>query len=124
MFINVTGLKRQLNIESDYTADDILLQLLCDAAEQAVINYCNAVVSDTTGSTTGTTLNLSGSTMNLTITDYTKPHTDVSIAVVQAAYLLAAHLYVNRQVVSFSQGVEIPFTISYLLDPYKNWVII
>jgi hypothetical protein len=120
MFTNITELKRQLNIEPEYTSNDAYLQLLCDVAESAVISYCDAIVSGTTG----TTLNLSGTTHNITMTGYQGNHTDVSIAVVQATYLIAANLFVNRQPVSFGQPYEIPYTFRFLLDPYKNFVVV
>lgn len=126
LYTTISNLKKQLNIEDSYTGDTTILTTILNATEQAVVNYCNAIVqiSGFTGST-GTTsvLNLSGTTMNVNMTGYTKTHTNVSIAVVQATYLLAAHLYVNRQIVSFAQGFEIPFTYRFLLDPYKNFVI-
>jgi hypothetical protein len=120
LYTTLSGLKQQLNIEPTYTTDDTILATILNASEQAVINYLNPFV---TGLTTGITLNLSGTTVNVNMSGYTKSHTTVSIAVVQATYLLAAHLYTNRQIVSFTQGVEIPFTYRFLLDPYKNFVI-
>ena len=122
MYTNVTSLKRQLNIESEYTSDDPILQLMLDASEQAVVNYCNAII--TLSGDTGTTLNLSGSTHNITMNGYSGKHTDVSVAVQQATYLIAANLYVNRSPVVFGQPYELPMSFKFLLDPYKNFVLI
>jgi hypothetical protein len=120
MFTQIQLLKRQLNIEANYTDEDSYLQTLLDVSEQAVINYCNAFVSGTTG----TTLNLSGSTHNITMVGYTGKHTDVAMPVTQATYLIAANLYVNRSPVSFGQPYELPLNFRWLLDPYKFFYII
>jgi hypothetical protein len=128
MYTNIIGLKRQLNIEKEYTEDDAILQTILDASESAVVSYCNAIiqVSGYTSGSTGTTsvLNLSGATHNISMSGYAGAHTDVSVAVQQATYLVAANLYVNRSIVSFAQGVEIPYTLQFLLCPYKNFVIV
>jgi len=120
MFTNIQSLKRQLNIEANYTNDDAYLQLLLDVSEQAVINYCDAIVSGNTG----TTLNLSGTTHNISMNGYLGNHTDVSIAVAQGVYLIASNLYVNRTPVSFGQPYEIPYSFRWLLEPYKNFFIL
>jgi hypothetical protein len=97
--ININQLKRQLNIELSYLDDDAILQHLIDVTEIAVSNYLGTDA-------------LSGYT-----NDIPKP-------VVQATLLLAGHFYMNRNMVSFANGVEIPYSFRFLLDPYKNWTII
>lgn len=121
IYTKISEFKNQLNFESAYTGETAILTLILNAAEQAIMNYCNAV-------TTGGTFNLSGTTSNiLTNSGYTGNTgtcKSISVAVLQATYLLAAHLYVNRQIVSFAQGVEIPFTLRWLIEPYKNFFIV
>jgi len=96
---NINQLKRQLNIEESYTGDDAILQHYLDVAEQSVELYCG-----TTGLTSYT-----GTTMPISIT--------------QAVIMLAGHFYLNRNLVSFAQGYEIPFTIKWLLDPYRDFIV-
>jgi hypothetical protein len=120
IYTNINELKHQLNIEDSYTGDTAILTTILNASEQAVMDFCNAVTS-------GSTFNLSGSTSNIQTnsgyTGNTGSCKNISTAVLQGTYLLAAHLYVNRSIVSFTQGFEIPFTLKFLLNPYKNFVI-
>ena len=119
MYTNITELKRQCHIEPTYLDDDQYLQMLLNATEQAVIDYTGAIVQLT--GVTGTTLILSGSTgHDVQVVGYSGNHTTVSMAVVFATYLLAAHYYTNRQPISFGQGVEIPLSFKFLLSPYRN----
>jgi len=97
-YISLSQLKEQLNIEQEFVSDDGYLTQLISVSELAIDNYCNA--------------GLSGYTAN-----------DIPVTVQQAALLLASHFYLNRQIVSFAQGVEIPYTFQFLLNPYKNYVI-
>jgi len=98
-YTNLIDAKTHLNIESVFTEDDIYITSLLNVAEIAVSNYCNDV----------------------TFEDFTALTAPVTI--VQAVYFLVANWYVNRQIVSFAQGVEIPYTFQFLLNPYKNYVV-
>ena len=95
-FIEVSELKKQLNIELDFTEDDGYLATLTDVAEQAIKSYCNGGLD--------------------TVTNAPTP-------VKQAALLLAAHLYLSRTTVSFAQGYEIPYSFKFLLNPYRVFTI-
>ena len=97
-FITLQELKRHLNVESDYIDDDGILQDLIEVTAIAIKNYLNNELSG-----------------------YTE--TNIPLTIKQASLLLAAHLYTNRQIISFANGVEIPYTFKFLLDPYKNFVI-
>jgi hypothetical protein len=98
-YITVTELKQHLNIETSYTADDVLLSGLTTTSTIAVQTYTNDGLSGYTGTTT-------------------------PAPVKHATLLLAGHLYLNRNMVSFTSGVEIPYTYKFLLDPYKNYVVV
>ena len=99
MEIEINKLKRQLNIEIDYTNDDAILQQYIDVACIAVENYCGEA-------------SLSGYTTET-----------IPLPIVQAGILFASHMYMNRNMVSFGSGVEIPYSFRFLLDPYKNYVV-
>lgn len=96
---NVQQLKRQLNIEESYTDDDVLLQHFIDVSEVAVQNYLG--VNSLTGYTA----------------------TTLPITIQQAIILMASHFYLNRNMVSFAQGYEVPFSMRWLIDFYKDWTI-
>jgi hypothetical protein len=99
--MNISQLKRQLKIEDTYTSEDAILQFYLDVAQPAAINFLNYF----TGSTSGIT----GSTMPMPIQ--------------QAILILAAHLYINRTPVSFGQPYVIPYTLEWLLQPYKYFTV-
>ena len=96
-YFTLNELKQNLNIELDYTNDDIYLTGLTSVACQAVDNFTNYGLTGYTGNT-------------------------IPISVKQAAIMLASHLYLNRTPVSFAQGYEIPYSFQFLLNPYKNFV--
>jgi len=92
----LTGLKLHLNIESGYTSDDTLLQSYLDIAIEAVETYID--------------YDLSG-------------YTSIPLPLQQSIILLASHFYLNRNMVTFGQGYELPYSFKFLLDPYKNITI-
>ncbi len=92
-YFTISELKQQLNIESSYTDDDIILSGLTNVVSVAVADYCNNGLTGYTG-TTGSVI-------------------DVPSPVKQASIMLAAHLYINRQLVSFAQGQEIPYSYNF-----------
>ena len=94
--------KLQLNESTGDTTNDIVMTRYLNVSELAVNTYCNNSLTGYTG-TTGST--------------------NMPITVIQTMYLLAAHLYINRTPVSFTQGVEIPYTFKFLLDPYRNLIV-
>ncbi len=108
MQISINDLKRQINIELDYTDDDIFLQHLLDASTSAVETYLG--VNALTGYTG---FEVSGYTSNV----------PVPTEIIQSIVMLAAHLYLNRNIVSFGIGTEIPYSFKFLLGPYKDYVI-
>lgn len=108
-YIDYIELKKHLNIESSYIDDDSYLQSLCSVASLAVSNYCNSGLSTYTGTTTGST---SGITL-----------VNIPVTVMQATLLLAAHFYLNRQPIAFASANEIPLAFKFLLDPYRNIVV-
>lgn len=100
MIITLTEVKRHLNIETTFNNDDGYLLDLIDVVEDVVIDYLNLP--------TETTYNDSSNTP--------KP-------VKQSMLLMVGHLYLNRQIVSYTQGYEIPYTYKFLLEPYRTAII-
>jgi hypothetical protein len=132
IYTTVNELKHQLNIEDSFTGDTAILTMILNASEQAVFDFCNAVIINGSGTGMTVTLDVSGTISNVQMTGYTGMTGStfsgicsyISTAVVQATYLLAAHLYTNRNIISYTQGFEIPYTLRFLLEPYKNFVIV
>lgn len=99
MNVNINQLKRQLNIELDYVDDDAILQHMLNVATLSVQTYL-------------------GSNALTGYTDNTIP-----VSIEQAVIMLAAHFYLNRNMVSFAQGTEVPYSFRFLLDPYKDFIV-
>jgi len=102
-YTTVAELKQHLNIEENFNDDNNYLLELISVSEMAVSDYLNG--------------GLSGSTVTFTISGETIVALPKTIKF--ATMLLAAHLYNNRTLVSFAQGVEIPYTFQFLLNSYK-----
>ena len=100
-WITLSEAKTHLNIESGYTTDDTYITHLISVAELAVSNYTNYGLTGYTG-TTGTTV--------------------IPVTIKQATLLLLSNLYVNRQPIAFATPQEIPYTVKFLLDQYKNFI--
>lgn len=97
--ITIEELKRQLFIELDYTDEDSYLLALIEVAVESVATYLNVNIS--------------------TYTAETLPK-----AIKHGMLLVAANLYENRTPVAFAKAHEIPLGFKFLLDPYKNYVVL
>lgn len=98
-YTNLIEAKRHLNIETEFSDDDVYITSLLNVAELSIQNYCNDEL----------------------FSEYTELTAPVTLK--QAVYFLIGNFYANRQIVSFAQGVEIPYTFQFLLNPYKNYVV-
>jgi hypothetical protein len=98
MNLNINQLKRQLNIEEDYTNDDAILQHSLDVSIYAVNTYLGNSLSGYTNA-------------------------EIPITVEQATLILASHYYLNRELVKPVEMKEIPYSFRFLLDPYKNIIV-
>lgn len=98
-YTNLIDAKMHLNIETEFTEDDTYISSLLDVAELAIQNYCN----------------------NAELREWREETAPATVK--HAVYFLVGNLYANRQIVSFAQGVEIPYTFQFLLNPYKEYVI-
>lgn len=102
-YVTVEEIKKHLNIETGFTDDDIYILNLISTAELAVYEYLNG--------------GLSGATTHIIIDN--EEVTAIPKTVKQAIILLVSHFYLNRGLVSFAQGFEIPYAFKFLLNPYR-----
>jgi len=98
MYTNLIDAKSHLKIEVDFTDDDNYINQLLTVSEQAVKNYLNDDLFEV-------------------------QLEDIPLPIIQATYFLMANFYINRTMVSFAQGIEIPYTFQFLLNPYRNYII-
>lgn len=98
-YITLNQLKSHLNIDSDFTADDSLLEMYGDVAEAVVQRHLCILLSEL----------VDGGGV-------------LPPPVQQAILFYAGNLYNARESVSFGTApTNIPFTYQYLLDLYKNY---
>lgn len=98
-YMTLATIKAHLNIEESFTDDDTLITGLIDTVELAIREYCC-----------------------WTAEEY--PDEDIPATVKHSALVLAAHLYTNRNMVSFAQAFEIPYSFKFLLNPYRNHTVV
>ena len=106
-YVTVAEIKQHLNIETEFTDDDTYILNLISVAEMSVYEYLNG--------------GLSGSTTNITIDNVNYVALPKSIK--HAIVLLTSHFYLNRALVSFAQGFELPYAFKFLLNPYRIMVV-
>jgi hypothetical protein len=109
-YVEIEDLKRQLNIDLDYTDDDVYLEFLCDAAENTVCQYLNIEPCDLIHNCDANDCELGEQ----------KYHNRVE-PIFQAILMLAADMYNNRE--SNITGVSISKnpTFELLLALYKQY---
>lgn len=94
MELNISYLKKQLNIESSWLEDDEMLAQAITVAELSTQHYIDETVA-------------------------ISEHEDLK----QAIIMLAAHIFLNKLTVSYLKPDEVPFSYKYLLSPYKKSII-
>lgn len=88
-------LKDYLNIESSDTDKDALLSTILTVSETAIKNYCRGGLDDIV--------------------------IDENPVLRFAKLQYAAHLFLNRGVISIGQTYELPLTFKFLLNPYVKY---
>ncbi|MBF1058658.1 MAG: phage gp6-like head-tail connector protein [Peptostreptococcus sp.] len=100
MYVNLQQLKKHLNIDSSFHEDDEYLVDLVNASELAIERYIDDKFENILIASGRTTL----------------PPT-----LQQAVLILTANFYANRESIAFSSHTELPYSLTYLLDLYKNY---
>ena len=97
MYLDLTKIKKHLNINEDYTADDMYLTDLSEVAEKVVETHIDNKL-DIVASNNGGTL---------------------PAPILHAMLLFIGNMYANRESVAFVSANEIPLSYAYILDLYK-----
>lgn len=98
MYLNVETIKKHLNLDDDFVADDEYLKQLAEVAENAVSIHIDRDFSE-----------LEDEEGNL------------PPALQHALLLLIGNYYNNRESVTNVSANNIPFSYNYLLDLFKNY---
>ena len=88
--------KKHINV--DFIDDDAYITQLINVAEVAVCNFIGITTEE----------------LNSTI---------VPSPINHAMLLIVGNLYATREPVTVTKIHEVPFTIRFLIEPYKNWVL-
>lgn len=97
MYLDLTKIKKHLNINDDYTADDMYLTDLSEVAERVVETHIDNKL-DIIASNNGGTL---------------------PAPILHAMLLFIGNMYANRESVAFVSANEIPLSYAYILGLYK-----
>lgn len=97
MYITIEAVKKYINIP--FNDDDLLLGDLIEAAEQSIANHLSrkslAELEDENGNIPA----------------------DLKVAI----KTMVATLYENRESVAFAETFKVPYTLEYLMTPYRNY---
>ena len=98
-YLTLDLIKKHLNMNADYTAEDDYLTMLGGAVEEVV-----------------------GKHIDDDLETLAKNNNDqLPLPLVQACLLLLGTYYSNRENVAYTNAVEVPMSYTYLLDLYRNY---
>lgn len=98
MLVSLDILKKHLNIESSFTADDTYITELEGVAEQVISQDLCMDIEDIESDTVG-----------------------VPKPLLQAIKLLVGQYYANREPVAFASSSEVPLTYRHLISLYRKY---
>ena len=97
-YVDVIDIRRYLNIP--FCEDDLMLAELEESAEQVLAGHLNVE----------------------SMSVYEDENGDIPQALKTAIKTMVATWYSNREAVSYGQPYQVPYTLLYMLQPYKNYV--
>lgn len=97
MYVTVEELRRFLNIP--FCEDDLLLAELEEAAEDILTGHLNIK----------------------TLQEYEDESGELPAALKTAIKTITANLYQNRESIAYAQAYKVPYTLEYMIQPYKNY---
>lgn len=98
-YLTLKLIKKHLNLDEDFTADDSYLEVLGGAVEDAIEKNVDEPLSILAEKNGG----------------------ELPLALQQAMLLLLGTYYSNRESIAFANPVEVPNTYNYLIDLYRNY---
>lgn len=99
MYVTLSEAKRHLQIDDDYKDEDDYIIYLIQVSEDAVEQTINVPLASL-------------------LKDGLLPK-----SVIHSILLMIGNLYSNREPVSFTNPVKVPYTLEYLLGLYKHYFI-
>lgn len=98
MLIELSRIKKHLNLDEDFTEDDAYIESLEEVAEGLVEKHIDAKFDDIIAEEG----------------ELPKP-------LLHAILLFVGNLYANRESISYTSAIEIPTSLTYILNLYRNY---
>lgn len=98
MYIELDKIKKHLNIDADYTDDDEYLVFLYDVAEDVIQKH-----------------------IDTTFENIIQKKGTIPTALLHAILLFIGNMYENRESISYASAQEIPTSLSYILNMYRDY---
>ena len=96
-YVDVIDIRRFLNIP--FTDDDLIIADLEESAEEVLAGHLNVK----------------------SMSVYEDENGDIPQALKTAIKTMVATWYSNREAVSYGQPYQVPYTLIYILQPFKNY---
>lgn len=96
-YVDVIDIRRYLNLP--FCEDDLLLAELEESAEQVLAGHLNVE----------------------SMSVYEDENGDIPQALKTAIKTMVATWYSNREAISYGQPYQVPYTLIYVLQPFKNY---
>ncbi|OJV22856.1 MAG: DNA-packaging protein [Bacteroidetes bacterium 41-46] len=97
MYITLEQVKKHLNVDEEFTSDDLYILDLITVSEDAISRHLNIALSE---------LEAGGK---------------IPPAITHAMLLMVGNLYANREPVSYGIMAKIPLSYEYLIGLYKKY---
>ena len=98
MFLELSQIKKHLNIDTDYIDDDEYLLFLYDVAVDAIQKH-----------------------IDTTFEERKQKKGEIPKALLHAILLFIGNMYDNRESVSFTSVHEVPNSLNYILNMYRDY---
>ena len=121
--LTIDLVKKHLNLDPEYTADDMYLYQLILAVQNSILKKCNLPLRlGNTNQCIYYNKQLEKCNMNETcVCSEWASSKKFEPALIQAMLLLIGNLYANREPVTGLNANKIPYTFDYLLESYVNY---
>lgn len=98
LYISISEIKQHLNIDSEFTADDLLLAQYAQAAQEVIERNIDHKLED-----------------------FEDSYGALPESLVQAIRFMIANYYSNRESVAFAATHDVPTSYQYLIDLYRDY---
>lgn len=98
MVIDLATIKQHLNIDADYTDDDTYIEFLEGVAEEVVQKH-----------------------IDKSFEDIIEEVGAIPQPLLQSILLIIGNMYANRESIAYTNAIEIPNSLSYILSMYRDY---